>query len=249
MKIRESLQPLKQVWSDRVKGSWWKSIVIIISYLLLRIKFETMALNKGIELSGDQVVLTDLQDPMKVMYYMGQSGWYYHLSTFALLAFLFLMLYLFKFKIFDLKQIKVPLLGWTVLTFIAFFALGMVFSVAVSYFAPDYQAPMNQQAVEALVKEMSGLGVFLNIVIMTPITEEILLRGLVMKYLFPLMPVVGALVSAVVFAMLHMPANIIDFFLYFILSAGLTYVYWRTRKIEYPILYHMIQNFLGFLQF
>lgn len=249
MAIKESLVPFKQIWSDRVKGSWWKSLIIIVTYLLFRFKFESMALTKGIELSGDSVALTDLQDPMKVMYYMGQSGWYYHGATLALLVLLLLGLYIFKFKLFDLKALKLSLVGWTLATFIAFFILGMVLSVAISYLAPDYQDPLNQQAVEAMVSQMDRYGVFLNIVILTPITEEIILRGLVMKYIFPLTPVIGAIVSAVVFALLHMPGNLIDFLVYFILSAGLTYVYWRTRKIEYPIIYHMIQNGLGFLQF
>lgn len=72
-----------------------------------------------------------------------------------------------------------------------------------------------------------------------------------MKYLLPLTPVLGAIVSWVLFtwAHIHAGSSWIDYVLYGILSAGMVLVYWRTRRLEYTILFHMIQNAIGFLQF
>ena len=240
--------PVNQPWGDKVKGSWWKAILLIVAYFLLRIKLESMILVQGIKMSGQEASISDLQDPIKVMTWLGQAQWYYQAATLLLLVFIFIGLHVLTFKLFDLKEIKGKLLAWTVLVFCTFFILNIGLSLLITYFQPDYLSPDNQQAVEALVGQMASLGAFVNIVILTPITEEILFRGLIMKYTFPLIPALGALVASLVFTYLHGPANLIDFMIYFILSAGITFVYWKTRKIEYAIFYHMIQNLLAFIQ-
>lgn len=242
------LVDFNQVWGDRVKGSWWKALLLILVYFLARIRLEGWVLFEGIKRSGQEATVTDFQDLDKVMIWMSKAQWHYHLVTFILLILILLGLYILKFKIFDIESIKPKLLGWTLLMFIMFFIINIIFSIAVTYLQPNYQSPDNQQAVETLVKNMAVWGSFLNIVILTPITEELILRGLVMKYIFPLTPYLGALFAAVCFTMLHTPSNLIDFMIYFILSAGITFVYWRTRKIEYAIFYHMLQNLIGFIQ-
>lgn len=244
----EMLVDLNQVWGDRVKGSWWKALVLILIYFLARIRLEGWVLYEGIKRSGQEASVADFENLEKVMQWMAEAQWQYHLVTFILLILLLAGIYLFKFKIFDFKSVKVKLFVWTLLMFIFFFLLNIILSIIISYLQPDYQSPINQQAVETLVKNMALWGAFLNIVILTPITEELILRGLMMKYIFPLTPYLGAIVAALIFTMLHVPTNLIDFLLYFILSAGITFVYWRTRKIEYAIFYHMLQNLIGFIQ-
>lgn len=237
--------PLTQVWGDQVKGSWWKAILVVLGYVLLRVTFETRVLMEGIRRTSATPSLEDLQNQSKLMEFMGNAQWHYHLSTLALLIFLLVASFFLGFKFFRLKEVRMAGILWTLKIYALFFVLNLVLSYVVDWIQPNYSSPDNQVAVEALVSNMVFWAAFIDLVILTPITEEIILRGLLMKYVFSLMPVVGAGVSAIIFAFLHSPSNWIDFLIYFVLSAGLTYVYWRSRKLEYSIVFHMLQNFIA----
>ena len=85
---------------------------------------------------------------------------------------------------------------------------------------------------------------FLLIIIVAPIIEEIVFRGLFYKTLKKFVPFMQAsIISSLIFAIIH--ENILSFTILFLLSLYLTWIYERTNSILYPILTHSIFNFLN----
>lgn len=84
----------------------------------------------------------------------------------------------------------------------------------------------------------------LGTVILVPIAEEMLFRGIVMGAYLPAMKPGWALtISSVLFALFHM--NFVQSSYVLILAFILGYVYLRTRNFFYPVLLHMTYNFFG----
>ena len=82
---------------------------------------------------------------------------------------------------------------------------------------------------------------FFVILIIAPIFEEIVFRGLFYKALKNFTPFIHAsLISSIVFALIH--KNILSFTILFTLSLFLTWIYERTNSILYPILAHSLFN-------
>lgn len=110
---------------------------------------------------------------------------------------------------------------------------------------------MEQQADEINIKVLSGPSVFIQILIMAilpGICEELFFRGVFLKSLGLKMNFhVANLITSIIFAGLHFqPYKIVAMFL---LSIILGYIYFYTRNILYPIVFHFMNNFLGVLVF
>lgn len=239
--------PLVATWKDRVKGSWWKAPLIILGYFYVRLLLELEVVHRGLDAMDTSVSIDSLTTVSDLMSIMAEAEWFYHLQAIGTVIVVLLIIRLFKMKLFSFKTLTWRGLFATFLLFVVVMILQIFFSFIIERLVPDYTQPDNQEAVVRMVETMHPFAMFFNIVILTPFIEEILCRGLVMKYTFSLMPVIGALISMVFFTLLHGPSNWIDFGVYFILSAGITLVYWKSRQLEYAILFHVFQNFLGFL--
>ncbi|UTC92425.1 CPBP family intramembrane glutamic endopeptidase [Treponema denticola] len=91
---------------------------------------------------------------------------------------------------------------------------------------------------------------FIATVIISPIFEEILYRGLMYNKLKEISNAfIGVLISSILFAFLHIPKygfGINTFFL-FLVGILLAYCYEKTNNIYVPILVHSINNFFIFL--
>lgn len=238
---------LNDPWGDQIKGSWWKAPLLIFVYFYLRLYGELYVMSQSYQELGITIQDTMEMTAEQTSHLFAIMEWPYFLLALALTLFVVIVSYLLGFRFFNLKTFSLKNLLKTIGIFIGGFILQIALSNLIVNLNPDYVQPINQRFVEEMVRGMNTILMFLNIVILTPIVEEYLLRGLIMKYIFSLMPKLGALVAAVVFALLHSPQNITDFAIYFLLSAVLTGTYWYTRRLEYPIIIHMIQNFLGFL--
>lgn len=244
--MTDTLTRLRQPWQDQVRGSWWKAPLIIIAYFICRMFTETWVIMNGAR--NAQVDITvDNVNSINLIELMTYAPIQYFVQSLVLTILVILACRLFKFKFFDFKSFTLQNVLKAVGFYVLIYIVQIIFTIIITLSAPDYTQPDNQAAVESMVQNMDAVLMFINIVILTPITEEYLLRGLIMKYTFSLMPTIGALAAAVVFTLLHGPTSWIDFTLYFILSAGFTFIYWYTRRLEYPILLHIIQNFIGFM--
>ncbi|MBQ7333836.1 MAG: CPBP family intramembrane metalloprotease [Clostridia bacterium] len=85
--------------------------------------------------------------------------------------------------------------------------------------------------------------VFILVVILAPIVEELIFRKLMIDKLSRYGDTVAIIVSAVAFGLFH--GNFYQFFYAAFLGLLLGYVYCKSGKVKYTIIYHMIINFLG----
>lgn len=172
-------------------------------------------------------------------------NWYMNLTqAFALIILLFLLqisnMKLFSFRAFSRK---------TWLSFIVISLGTLVISnlleILITYLNPSFNTA-NQAGIEDMVSSASPLVVFVAVVILAPIAEEVVFRGLIMKIIFRKYPKIGFLVSALLFTFAHIPTDILSFLLYFVMAVGLCLVYYRTKRIEASILLHFINNLIGY---
>lgn len=79
-------------------------------------------------------------------------------------------------------------------------------------------------------------------VIMAPIVEELVFRGILMGRVFNPDSIVGLIVSSLLFGLAHMPNSIGVWIVYAGMGFVLGTVYRKCQKLEYCIMAHMINN-------
>ncbi len=122
---------------------------------------------------------------------------------------------------------------------------GLLVSLSIGAFAqllPGY---------DSLVEMLEGIGTptigaALAVVIIAPLLEEILCRGIILrKYLEKASPVKSILISGFFFGMLHLhPIHIVTAT---VMGFALGYVYYRTRSVYLVIGVHMANNLIAYL--
>ena len=128
--------------------------------------------------------------------------------------------------------------------FVAFLPVIFIMSFLCKIMLFEYE----EQKLVVEIKKNFNNNLFFNfflIIIVAPIIEEIVFRGLFYKTLKNFIPFVQAsIISSLIFAIIH--ENILSLTILFLLSLHLTWIYERTNSILYPILTHSIFNFLNF---
>ena len=104
----------------------------------------------------------------------------------------------------------------------------------------------NQTTINNLVQNSSLISTFFLLVLIAPICEEILCRGIIPKKIFRGKEKLGFVVGAIVFALLHMPTNLPSVIIYGGMSTVLTWTAYKTERLEMSILLHMILNGIAF---
>lgn len=107
----------------------------------------------------------------------------------------------------------------------------------------------NQSNINDLVQNSSLISSFFLLVLIAPICEEILCRGVIPKKLFRGKENVGYIVGAIIFALLHLPTNLPSLLIYGGMSTVLTWTVYKTQRLEMSILLHMIVNGVVFCLF
>jgi len=100
--------------------------------------------------------------------------------------------------------------------------------------------------VNPIAEVLKGLNtgtIFAIMVVMAPVSEEILFRKLIIDRIRRYGDKAAILVSAVIFGLCH--GNFYQFFYAFGIGLVFGYIYVRTGRIRYTIGFHMIINFLG----
>lgn len=104
----------------------------------------------------------------------------------------------------------------------------------------------NQSILNGIVQNSSLISTFFLLVLIAPICEEILCRGIIPKKIFRGKEKLGFVVGAIVFALLHMPTNLPSVIIYGGMSTVLTWTAYKTERLEMSILLHMILNGIAF---
>ncbi|MBQ8174617.1 MAG: CPBP family intramembrane metalloprotease [Clostridia bacterium] len=85
--------------------------------------------------------------------------------------------------------------------------------------------------------------IFVVVVVLGPVVEELLFRHAVMRRLLPFGEKNAIFFSAVAFGLMH--GNFYQLFYTVGMGVLIGYLYARTRMVIYPILLHMLYNFMG----
>lgn len=107
----------------------------------------------------------------------------------------------------------------------------------------------NQSNINDLVQNSSLISSFFLLVLIAPICEEILCRGIIPKKIFIGNENLGYIIGAIVFALLHLPTNLPSLLIYGGMSSVLTWTVYKTQRLEMSILLHMIVNGVVFCLF
>ena len=105
----------------------------------------------------------------------------------------------------------------------------------------------NQQVINNLVSESSLISSFFLIVLIAPICEEIICRGIIPTKLFQGYEKFGYVIGWLIFLLAHRPSNPPSFLIYGWMSTVLTWTAYRTRRLEMSISVHMLLNSISFI--
>ena len=129
-------------------------------------------------------------------------------------------------------------------------ALVWFLSLVVQFFLPNDPSVNQQIAIDLTLSQ--PLFSFFAVVIFAPLTEELIFRGMLARYLFPKQDnskqtLIFLLVSSVLFALGHFPSDVQQFFVYFSLGFSLGLAYISRKGLVYSISLHALNNLVGFL--
>lgn len=120
---------------------------------------------------------------------------------------------------------------------------GSLISTVLSTLARVFvRLPVTDTTSEILLSS-SPVYLFLVVVVIGPIVEELVYRYAVMRVLLPYGERGAILFSGLIFGLIH--GNLFQLFYAFALGVLLSFLYSRTGKLRYPILLHMLFNFFG----
>ncbi len=98
-------------------------------------------------------------------------------------------------------------------------------------------------AVNDMLMDTNPLIIFFFVVIMAPIVEEFLCRKLIIDHTIKYGEWTAICLSGFIFALIH--GNFFQFFYAFALGALMAFIYVRTGRLIYTIIFHMIINTFG----
>ena len=167
----------------------------------------------------------------------------------ALLSVVILTVFIFSARkteiaTFNLSFFKAKDLARLVLSYLVIFTSNLFGSALLRLM--NESTTSNQSTINNLVQNSSLISSFFLLVLIAPICEEILCRGIIPKKIFHGKEKLGYLVGAVVFALLHTPTNLPSLLIYGGMSTVLTWTVYRTERLEMSILLHMIVNGIAF---
>ena len=129
-------------------------------------------------------------------------------------------------------------------------ALVWFLSLVVQFFLPNDPSVNQQTATDLTLSQ--PLFSFFAVVIFAPLTEELIFRGMLARYLFPKqdnskLTLIFLLVSSLLFALVHFPGTPQQFLVYGSLGLSLGLAYISKGGLAYSIALHALNNLIGFL--
>jgi membrane protease YdiL (CAAX protease family) len=112
----------------------------------------------------------------------------------------------------------------------------------------DIGTSRNQSAIEQLFNQ-TPLWTFVDGVVIAPIMEELIFRGLFFEFFFkgdrPAVKVVGILINGAVFGALHDTG--LSFPIYAMMGCLLAWTYVHTKDLKYSMSIHILNNLISFI--
>ena len=105
----------------------------------------------------------------------------------------------------------------------------------------------NQETINSLISETSLISSFFVIVIVAPLCEEIICRGIIPTKLVEGYEKIGYIFGWLLFTLAHLPTNPPSFLIYGWMSTVLTWTAYRTKRLEMSIFLHLVINGMSIL--
>lgn len=232
-------QTMKRPWGDRVSGSWWKVLLLIGGFLLTQWLATYGLFQYGVAQTG--------VDPLDLTVGEATALVYVHPWAFVIVEAASLAVLLLGSRLAGLRLWDWGLNKWGLLV-TAFGVYGLLYGYLhlydqlLIYVNPDFVNTQNQLALESSTQGVPVMITFLALALLGPVVEEVVFRGLMMKYLLPDAPWLGLIASATLFGLAHQPNDGWEWGLYAGMGLILGLAYLATRKLEYAILVHIINN-------
>lgn len=215
----------KNMWKELLNRAGW-ILVFLLAVLLYQVPLVVTSILtlKEVALLQSGLMVADLSIVVLALFIMGARKT--KLASFGL-------------SFFKAKDLARLVLSYLVI--LAFNILGVVLLRLM-----NETTTSNQSNINDLVQNSSLISSFFLLVLIAPICEEILCRGVIPKKLFRGKENVGYIVGAIIFALLHLPTNLPSLLIYGGMSTVLTWTAYKTQRLEMSILLHMIVNGVAF---
>ncbi|EUJ31257.1 caax amino protease family protein [Listeria floridensis FSL S10-1187] len=174
-----------------------------------------------------------------------QISWYFNAAEAFAIAVVLFLAYLTGMKFFSLRPFTKKVWFQFIWISLATLILSSGVEVLINYLSPDFTTA-NQSGLEEMIIQAAPLTIFVSVVILAPIVEEVIFRGFVMKIIFWKYPKIGFVVSTLLFTFAHIPTNFSSFLIYFVMAFGLALMYYKTKRLEACILLHFANNLIAF---
>ena len=215
----------KTIWQEVLNRGMWV-LILLAAFILSQVPIGLAAL------------LAVKQFPLL------QSGLLVGTLAIVVLAIFIISARKTKLASFNLSFFKAQDLARLVLSYLVIFATNLFGSSLLRMM--NETTTSNQSAINGFVQNSSLISTFFLLVLIAPICEEILCRGIIPKKIFRGKEKIGFVVGAIVFALLHTPTNLPSVIIYGGMSTVLTWTAYKTERLEMSILLHMIVNGIAF---
>ena len=119
-------------------------------------------------------------------------------------------------------------------------AKGILLTLMTKFYHQTISA--NDQAINSLVTDKTALLMTILVVVLVPITEELLYRGVFTSFFFKNQPFWQVAISGVIFGLMHSSTNFISALVYVTMGWILAYVYVHTRNLSNSLTLHILNN-------
>ena len=119
-------------------------------------------------------------------------------------------------------------------------AKGILLTLMTKFYHQTISA--NDQAINSLVTDKTSLLMTILVVVLVPITEELLYRGVFTSFFFKKQPFWQVAMSGVIFGLMHSSTNFISALVYVTMGWILAYVYVHTRNLSNSLTLHILNN-------
>ncbi|MGX9845277.1 lysostaphin resistance A-like protein [Streptococcus iniae] len=134
---------------------------------------------------------------------------------------------------------------WVGLGFAAMIIVKILGSIILTIEKGGHANTANQAALEQA--NLPAILLVILAAVVAPVVEEVVFRGLILGKVFGAGSYLGLIVSSFLFGGLHSPSDIGSWVIYGGMGLVLGFVYMKTKKLEYSILIHFVNNGLGVL--
>ena len=153
----------------------------------------------------------------------------------------------------DARKASGPILRYALLGYFGNILLGGIVSTAILRFYPEFTS-VNDNAIDTMVQQ-NQLLMAIGTVVLAPVAEELLFRGLIFRGLYDRSPLAAQGLSIVLFSLIHISGYVgmydgkllfLCFLQYLVPAYCLNFAYRYSGNIAAPILMHMLTNLAAF---